>query len=58
MEGVEQILDLGYIVAAFNVPYLPIIFWECLAIHIQLCIFLILLIDLKCVLLSCTVLMV
>jgi hypothetical protein len=30
----------------------------CLAIHIQLCISVILLIDFKCVLLSCTVLMV
>jgi len=50
MEGVEQILDLGYIVAAFNVPYLPIIFWEYLAIHIPLCISVILLIDFKCVL--------
>jgi hypothetical protein len=56
----ENRTDLGpwLHTAAFNVPYLPIIFWEYLAIHIPLCISVILLIDFKCVLLSCTVLMV
>jgi hypothetical protein len=49
--------DLGHILAALNVLYLPTIFWEYLATHIPPCISVILLIDFKCALLaSCHVL--